>query len=750
MRAAAFAAALAMCACAEPERPVAPGPLRAGVATVALDAPVGVPTGGYGRLRRPADPVSPWADTHPPTIGVQTQPTARALALSNGVTTVVVVRLDACLTVATLRWRAQELLEAAGRHAPLLLTATHTHSGPGRYFHPAPASGTGGIDPARVGMDSFDAELEARLAASIAEAAGRALDALRPASIGVATIDAPELNRDRRCANDDLYGAGFRDPTLTVVRLDEVDDSGQPLRPLTGLVHFALHGTVLDDDNRLLSVDAPGAIELFASDAVGVPLVFLQGAAGDVSPDTAGHGGFQGMEYLGRAAARKVEDAWTRAAPPAATSSATLERYELPVLLSRAAIGYAEDEFPENGAAGCGLGERRCPPVEVDPASVVCIPLKRRPFRETTVEALRLGPVLLGTLPGEPTTAEGEKVKAAGRQVEGVSHVLTAGYAQDHFGYLLEERDFLRLGYEPYVSPLGWKFGDFIVGRLGEAFARLGTEPPALSRPVTAGFTPREATASSAAPRQREASVDVRRLEAAALVFEGGDPALGTPRVSLEREGPFGFAPVRASAVRAVEGGPDIVLFYEAEPSAASAPDAAARSHRWRAVWETLPDTPAGRYRLVARGRTLLAGVESDYVLEGGAFAVVPTDAFGAAAAARVGSDGEVGLTVRLPPNPPVHDAVGTAVKNFRLRDSGARAGEGARAKGGAVVGTLTFPDRTQRVVRLEWDEAREQYVSSGAALQPGGYRLTIAPGGLQDAFGNTNRAEVGLSLTAQ
>ncbi|MBL8911876.1 MAG: hypothetical protein JNM17_14380, partial [Archangium sp.] len=490
------------------------------------------------------------------------------------------------------------------------------------------------------------------------------------------------------------------------------------------------------------STDAPGAIELFSSDEVGVPLVFLQGAAGDVSPDSAAHGDFQGTEYVGRAAARKVLDAWERAAPGPAAPRQTLLRYELPLEPSRAAIGYAPGEFPENGGAGCGLGERHCPPVEVDPKSIVCIPLKRRPFRETSVEAVQVGPVLLGTLPGEPTTAEGEKVKAAGARVAGVTNVLTVGYAQDHFGYLLEEKDYLRLGYEPYVSPLGWRFGDFIEGRLEEAFGQLGTESPPMARPTTQPFTPRVNTPSEGPARQLEATRDLQRLEAAELVFEGGDPGLGTPTVSLEREVDGLFAPVRASPVRWVEGGPDIVLFYEPSPSAVSAPAAQTRLQRWRAVWETLADTPLGRYRLVARGRTLVGGEESTYLVTGNAFTVSASEAF-ASATVRVSPSGQLSVVARLAPNPSVRDATGTVVRNFRLRDEGARGNEGARARGGVVRGVLTLPDGTAQSVELTWDAARSGYFAAGVPVQSGPYRLVVAPSGLQDDLGNTNRAEL-------
>lgn len=738
MRAALVVIAVTCGACAvQPPPEEAPPQLRAGVATVALDAPVGVAMGGYDRTSgRP--PSSPWVELHHASIGVHQQPTARALALVAGSTKVVLVRVDLCLSVATLRWRAQELLEAQGIDAPLIVLATHTHSAPARYFHPAPVAGSGGFDPTRAAMDSFDPEVELRLARSIARAASLALEGTQPVAVGVASVAAPELNSDRRCENDDLYGAGFRDSTLTVVRFDALGADGQPTAPLTGLVHYALHGTFLDEDNLLLTVDAPGALELWGSDAVGVPLLFMQGAAGDVSPSTGplGHGEFQAMERLGRLGAKKVREAWERAAPVAAPAG--LQHFAQPFEPSRSTLGYAPGEFAENGAVGCGLGAGRCPPVEVAPESIICLPLARRPFRESTIEAVRVGSVLLATLPGEPTAAIGERVKAAGGAVPGVTNVLAVGYAQDHFGYLLEPKDYLRLGYEAYVSPLGWRFGDFTVGQAEVAFEHLGAAPLTLRRPEVLGFEPR-VTSASAGPAQQVGVVnDVRRLETASFVFEGGDPALGTPQVALEREVDGAFVAVRASPVRLIVGGPELVSFYEPEPTWAAEPLAPERHHRWRVQWETTPDTALGRYRLVATGTAWRSETNVAYLVASNAFSVTASDRAGQTMRAHRLDGGALALTFRFPPNPTLRDpTTGAPVGNFRLRDEGSRPSEGARVRGGVVHAVLEGSDGG--LATFDWSERDEAYIAQGVATP----RLVVPPGGVVDGWGNTNSASM-------
>ena len=127
------------------------------------------------------------------------------------------------------------------------------------------------------------------------------------------------FNVDRRCENDDLYGPDFRDRRLTVVRLDEVDEAGVPVRPLTAVLHYAMHGTVFAAANTLLSRDAPGAMALAANDALGVPVIYLQGAAGDVAPagDAARALGPQRVERIGVLSAPTITSAFARPYRPA-------------------------------------------------------------------------------------------------------------------------------------------------------------------------------------------------------------------------------------------------------------------------------------------------------------------------------------------------------------------------------------------------------------------------------------------------
>ncbi len=729
--------ALVACGPPTPSAPKA-GPLRAGVATVVVDVPVGAPTGGYSRTASARDPGSPWAQNFPATTGVHTDMTARALALTNGLTRSALVRLDVCLITPSLRARIRQKLDAAQEPARFVVQATHTHGGVARYFEPTHIGTATGPDFVAFGMDVYDPELDDRLATAAAKSIIDAFATLERVSVGAAVADGAAFNTDRRCENDPVYGPDFRDRSISVVRFDVVDEAGVPVRPLTALVNFAVHGTVMSGNNTLLTSDAPGAIELAASDRLGVPVVFLQGSAGDVSPrgSALGFEGTQRLEWAGQAAAKIIEAAFTRAQPAVAPGAGRLTHVDRGVLLTREALGYEKGTFPEHGGIGCMLGGPSCTDVRltpVDMGALLCAPVEPRPRLRTPMALLQIEDVALITLPGEPTTAVGQKVAATLAPL-GASMNLVLGYAQDHYGYLLEQDDFLRGGYEPTVSPWGWRMGQHLVDEASTLVATRAQAQEAPTSPTPVAVTPRSATDSSSAAGIVTDLIDVERLATVRLVFTGGDPTLGTPTVSVEREVDGRFVPAQASATRAIVNGPEVIRRYVATPTFRSAPMASSRRHEWTALWETLTDTPLGRYRLVATGRAQVAGVISPYRLESAPFQLRPARSIGSVSTEAV-SGALFLVRANFPPNP-MQFADGDPVGAFRLRDATTRPDVGARARGGEMTVILRSGGVSPTVLTATWDAARDAHVVS---IPSGSWELTVEAGAFTDGAGNTN-----------
>jgi neutral ceramidase len=719
-----------------------PGPLQAAVATKVAAIPVGAPTGGYSRNKAADDVGSRWATNFPSTKGVHTDATARALALTNGVTRTALIRLDVCLITPSLRTRVRQKLDAANESASFILQATHTHGHVARLFQPVRLGNSSGPDFVAFGMDTYDAELEDRVASAAAASAVEAFATLKRVSVGVASVDAAELNADRRCENDPMYGPEFRDRTMTLVRFDEVDEAGTPTRPLTALLHFTLHGTVMSGANPLLTTDVPGAIELAASDALGVPVLFAQGPAGDVTPKgpSLDFDGTQQLEWAGRVAARLARTAFDQAKPGVAPAKSKLLHVDRGVLLTREALGYPRGEFPEHGGIGCMIGGTSCSNIILTPpeqGALLCASVEPRPRLRTQLTLLQVEGVAMMTLPGEPTTAVGQKVAATLAPLGGSTN-LVLGYAQDHYGYLLEQDDFLRGGYEPTVSPWGWRMGQYLIDEAGKLVATKDApqEKPTdatIAEPVLRGVED-----SEAAPVVVTETGDLERARLVRFVFTGGEPGLGTPTVAVEREVAGAFVPVMASPTRALVDGPEVIRRYQATPTVAAEPMVSKRRHEWTALWETLPDTSPGTYRLVATGRAQLNGVVQPYRLQSRAFTLGPSTAI-ASIAARSLMDGRVLVTARYEPNPMRFER-GDPVANFRLRDLTARPDLGMPARGGSLMVEAKL-GMSGLMLAGTWSDVDQGYLVTIPTNTGGSWELTVARGALVDGLGNSNGA---------
>ena len=221
---------------------------RAGFARIELSgAQAGVELVGYPNREGPATGV-----LHP----LQ----ARALVLESSGSRIAVCVLELCNVEQDIVAAARERVAARGLVSAdaLLVTATHTHSGPRD------------ADPCAF-PDGLDAAIEAVVA--------QACERLERAVIGVGwgTLHGYAINRVR--LEEPV------DPALLVLRVDATD--GRPL----GLVHaFGCHPVVLGPDNRLVSSDWPGWSARLLEQRLGKGAValFLQGASGDVNPLTDG------------------------------------------------------------------------------------------------------------------------------------------------------------------------------------------------------------------------------------------------------------------------------------------------------------------------------------------------------------------------------------------------------------------------------------------------------------------------------
>lgn len=167
-------------------------------------------------------------------------------------------------------------------------TATHTHS--------APEVGPPGVPaifmPERykqAGSGDSNPDYTLSVESKLIEGLRLARENLRPARLGIGTgFSLANINRRAK----DEYGHvtlglnpnGPADRQIGLLRIERTDGK------LIGLIaNYAMHGTVLGPPNLKISGDAPGIVSHYVEQKLGAPMLFLNGAEGDMAPIYSGY-----------------------------------------------------------------------------------------------------------------------------------------------------------------------------------------------------------------------------------------------------------------------------------------------------------------------------------------------------------------------------------------------------------------------------------------------------------------------------
>jgi neutral ceramidase len=256
--------------------------MRAGVSVRDITPDVGVSLSGFGHGRL--------------STGIRDRLHVRALAIidTNDVPAVLISTDLLTMTaqqIADVRTR----LSSAIPHTLLLITHSHTHSGPS----------VGMLRDSQIAPDTY----LICLIESIASAVLDAIDDAAPAQlrVGFATSDFG-VNRRLRTPSGVAMEAnpnGPCDHDVVVLRVDGVDAD-----PIACWFRIAAHPVTLGGDTRI-SGDWPAEAALLLGTELGCDALFAQGCSGDVNP--AWTGSEDALTRAGRCAARAARDAWDAA-----------------------------------------------------------------------------------------------------------------------------------------------------------------------------------------------------------------------------------------------------------------------------------------------------------------------------------------------------------------------------------------------------------------------------------------------------
>lgn len=595
-----------------------PVPFQAGAAVVRMPVPLGICTAGFGPS---GGARTPFTDRFPGSWSIFMHPQFRAVALQGGKGRLVIIRGDMVGALSGIRQTLIKKLKAATGHDfsdELVLSGTHTHSGPGRM---AP-----GIFSFL--LDTFWPEFYDRITSAMALTVLNAIQAMKPAKFGWVMAKDSLIHHDRRCENPPL-----QDPQMPLLRFDDLNGNTIAL-----VLVYAVHGTILDEKLHHLSRDVAGGIEEKIEEKIGgsFPVLFINSWAADMGPGEALKetenkasspgilDGYTRIEGIGNRAAKTVAAVWDTFK---FTTNVDIDSKTMWFPLNRKVMGYKEGEFPyPYGAVYC-TGKGQCWQDGEDPADHkikgldhACIPFKKGlPGPDRSLFTVgHIGSLYFATWPGEAVTSIGEAVRGYLLKKKADVGFAFFGYSQDYTGYSTPEWDWWLGGYEASGAMWGPKQGDYIQSRVEEGIkgylagsipADLKTTAP-MQEPDYAydkAFVPTPSIDPGVVVTGVNASY--KMLETVEFDVNGGDPWLLAPNATLERKDGDKFSTVMKS-----DGKPFDSNSYDFSTTLAVDPlyikkDVKTRKFTWKFTMpitrkqaQVTPITP-GQYRLVVTGK---------------------------------------------------------------------------------------------------------------------------------------------------
>jgi hypothetical protein len=356
--------------------------------------------------------------------GVRDPLRAGVLILDDGETKAAIVTMDTIGAWEDMVKSARQSIEkeTGVPAANIMVSASHNHSGPGYMENLRWAS-----------------ELIKKLSAAAREAAAN----MRTVNMGYGE-DRISFGINRRKTIDGravvrLNPEGLNDPRVKVLRFDD----GKSLTPVAVLMHAVCHPCFFTwgDKGSLpyprgypkMTADFPGEAQSFVEMIYGqkTSVLFMQGCAGDIRPNLPGYPYRCADEADIQWAGRDLGGAVARAAAWSVTREQLRKR----------------ESFYQIRVA----------------SEVIDLPGKEGPVASELM-AMKVGPFLFLTMPGEPMVEYGFKLEKA---IADRAIPIVVGYSNGNIGYIATEEAHKVGGYEPNLSKLKPEAEPIILKQLG-------------------------------------------------------------------------------------------------------------------------------------------------------------------------------------------------------------------------------------------------------------------------------------------
>lgn len=648
--------------------------LKAGYGAELLNVPIGSPLGGYGA--RFDGSTSRYGGGLQASAGQMDGMEARAVYLDNGEHPLIIIRLPIIFLDMSIHEGVARMLEAqTGKdwRDQLIISATHSHSGPARLW-PLPTQTV--IPLGLLGAGDFSYTFYKDVMESAGKAALKAIAQPVDAKFGWTIVE--NFDRDDQVSHDRREETPpFDDNRILLLRVDDMAGI-----PLAVLFSFGMHGT--DNSTRYMTGDANGGAEFGLEDMLGrtygrhVPAMFLSQNSGTMAPS--GRMGFEVPRQFERIGAEVVNRVWTRFQAIETKSDVTLASRATRFATTYDLVGFQPGEWTNTndppfggdyryGAIQCFGSYEPMTDEDFDPLNQLnCFGLHTltynrppTPLTRSMITTLNLDGLSAVTMPGELSMELSWQLL----HMLQVNHAVdptkawTFGYMNDHQLYLLPNTlhlpmppfegitapkapdqypahtfGFLRGGYESSLAPWGPRHGDHLTAMTDVAWTRMKdptftapnttalplfyTDPVDTPFPVDLSAPARVGTVTTQMPAQ------VKRLTPVEFAWVGGDPGAEmpqSPEVVLEKEDGATFVPVLMPSRAPYDNRGNRFLTRVHK---------SAEDWVWAVYWEEIQDFPTGNYRFTVNGHyqeSAGAAGRKPYTVHSSTFAVVPSDA---------------------------------------------------------------------------------------------------------------------------
>jgi neutral ceramidase len=347
----------------------------------------------------------------------------RVLAMDDGTTQFFLVSSDLCLFSPTvydeLTRRLQSELGVQPRN--VWWAVTHTHA--------APEVGPPTVYRALLGRSEheWNRDYEKQVIDGAVQGIRTAKEKLEPARLSIGTgFSMANINRRAKDVDGSvslgLNPDGPTDRQIGLLRFERSDGS-----PIAVVANYAMHGTVMSGENLEISGDGPGVVESYVEEKFGAPVLYVNGAAGNLAPiysvypnPKAGHLS-QFQVLLGDRIISALQSLGT------ATDRVTLQ------------VGESTIETPRK--AGLAWPEEMAGYSRADAAG--------SSFVRLPIRFLQINDTLIWSAPVELFC----EISNAVRRRSPFTHTFYFGYTNGWFGYLPTSAAFHEGGYEPKTSP---------------------------------------------------------------------------------------------------------------------------------------------------------------------------------------------------------------------------------------------------------------------------------------------------------